>query len=76
MKLADLEDYDRLQSQLENRFDALENKFNALENKVDARFNQLESRINRLESKLNLVWIAIATSVAQIVTTIVTAILK
>lgn len=56
MKLTDLEDYDRLQ----NALDRLENKF-------DARFNQLEARINRVE---RTVWLAIAASVAQIVTAI------
>ena len=54
MKLTDLEDYDRLQ----NALDRLENKF-------DSRFNQLEARLNRVE---RTVWLAIAASVAQIVT--------
>jgi hypothetical protein len=56
MKLTDLEDYDRLQ----NALDRLENKF-------DARFNQLEARLNRVE---RTVWLAVAASLAQIVTVI------
>lgn len=56
MKLSELEDYDKLQ----NALDRLENKF-------DARFNQLEARINRVE---RTVWLAVAASVAQIVTTL------
>lgn len=54
MKLSELEDYDKLQ----NALDRLENKF-------DARFNQLEARINRVE---RTVWLAVAASLAQIIT--------
>ena len=56
MKLTDLDDYEKLQ----NALDRLENKF-------DARFNQLEARINRVE---RTVWLAIAASIAQIITAV------
>jgi hypothetical protein len=58
MKLSDLEDYDKL----EQRFEKLDIRIDRLENKMDARFNQLERRFG-------LIWVAIVSSIAQILVT-------
>jgi tetrahydromethanopterin S-methyltransferase subunit G len=61
VKLSELEDYDKL----EVRFDRVDNRLDKIENSFNSRFNQLEARLNRVE---RTVWLAVAASVAQIVT--------
>jgi hypothetical protein len=62
MKLADLEDGAQIVTK-----EYLDTKLERLQNTFDHRFNQFDARINRVE---RTVWLAIAASIAQIVTVI------
>lgn len=65
MKLADLEDRAQIVTK-----EYLDTKLERLQISIDRLENKLDSRINGIERKLNLVWVAIAASVAQIITAI------
>ena len=58
MKLADIEDADRLATK-----DQLEVGLGRLQNHVDERFNSLDARINRVERSI---WLLVIAAVIQV----------
>jgi hypothetical protein len=71
MKLIDLEDSAQIVTKeyLDTKLDRLQISIDHLENKLDSRFNHLEARINKLDQVRWLIWVPVAASLAQIITT-------